>query len=110
MAELSKKQEKSLRTVALVVYILQALACINGLTMIIGVIISYVKVDDAGGTWLESHYRWQIRTFWYALLWTVLGAITIVILIGYVILLINLIWVIYRIIKGWLRLMEYQAV
>ena len=49
---------RSLKTMAMVVYILQALGFFNGITWIVGVIIDYVKKDEAPGTWLESHYRW----------------------------------------------------
>ena len=45
---------------------------------------AYLKRDDASGTWLESHYRWQIRTFWWSLLWGVIGAVTALILVGFV--------------------------
>jgi uncharacterized membrane protein len=70
------------------------------------VIINYVKRDDVKGTWLESHFRWQIRTFWFVLLWSVIGFVTTVILVGYVILFVNAIWLIYRIAKGWLNLRD----
>ena len=57
-------REKSLKTLAMVVYALQGLGFINGITWIVAVIIDYVKRDEAKGIWLESHFRWQIRTFW----------------------------------------------
>ena len=56
--------EKQLRTLATIVYALQALGFFLGITWIVGVVIDYVKLDDVRGTWLESHFRWQIRTFW----------------------------------------------
>jgi uncharacterized membrane protein len=77
-----------------------------GITLIIGVILNYIKREDVRGTWLESHFRWQIRTFWYSILWTVIGFLTAIVLIGYAVLFANAIWVIYRIIKGWIRLSE----
>src|SRR5436309_11013825 len=49
-----------------------------GLLGIIGVIVCYVKRDEAGGTWVASHFRWLIRTFWYSLLWSVIGGIIFV--------------------------------
>src|SRR3954470_5777725 len=96
--------EKSLKTLAMVVYALQALGFINGITWIVGVVIDYVKRDEAAGTWLESHFRWQIRTFWWGLLWGVIGAVLLLVLIGYVVWAAAAIWVIYRIVKGWLYL------
>ena len=89
-----------------IVYILFAVGLFVQLTFIAGVIVNYVKIDDVRGTWLESHFRWQIRTFWWGLLWTVLGAVLSLIGVGYLILLAAAIWVLYRIIKGWLRLEE----
>jgi uncharacterized membrane protein len=77
-----------------------------GITWIVGVVLDYVKKDDAKGTWLESHFRWQIRTFWFGLLWGVLGAILLLVLVGYFVLLADAIWIIYRIVKGWLNLSE----
>lgn len=88
------------------VYALQAAAFFIGLSYIAAIILNYVKLDDVRGTWLDSHFRWQIRTFWWSLAWFVLGTLATVILIGYVILTVAAIWVIYRIIKGWLRLSE----
>ncbi|OGS90633.1 MAG: hypothetical protein A2Z95_04155 [Gallionellales bacterium GWA2_60_18] len=97
-------QIKSLRTLTQVVYILYALSYFTGITAIVGIIINYVKQDDVAGTWLESHFRWQIRTFWFGLLWAVIGGITAFILVGFAILFANFCWIIYRIVKGWLNL------
>ena len=96
----------SLKTVATVVYALQAAGFFIGITWIVAVVLDYVKKDDARGTWLESHFRWQIRTFWFGLLWGVLGAILLLVLVGYFVLLADAIWLIYRIVKGWLNLSE----
>ena len=100
----NEAQIKSLRSLTQVVYILYALSYFTGITAIIGIIINYVKKEDVAGTWLESHFRWQIRTFWFGLLWAVIGAATIVILVGMAILFANFCWIIYRIVKGWLNL------
>lgn len=98
--------EESLTTIAHVVYALQAVGVFLQITLLIAVIINYVKRDDAAGTWLASHFRWQIRTFWFFLLWVVLGFITWIILIGMIIIPVAYIWLIYRIIKGWLYLVD----
>lgn len=96
---------KSLKSLAQAVYILYALSYFTGVTAIAGIIINYVKKQEAAGTWLESHFRWQIRTFWFGLLWwAVIGAATVVILVGMAILFANFCWIIYRIVKGWLSL------
>lgn len=95
---------KLLKNLTQVVYILYALSYFAGITAIIGIIINYVKKEEVAGTWLESHFRWQIRTFWFGLLWAVIGAATAAILIGFAILFANFCWIIYRIVKGWLNL------
>jgi uncharacterized membrane protein len=89
-----------------------------GWPSIIAVIINYVKRGEARGTWLESHFTWQIRTFWFALLWTclvgIVGAILAIVLIGFAIWAIGFfilgIWAIYRIASGWLALNGRRAV
>jgi len=94
----------SLKNIATAVYALQAASFIFGITYFIAIIINYVKREDAQGTWIESHFRWQIRTFWFGLLWFVLGGLTFFIVIGWVILFAAALWLIYRILKGWLNL------
>ncbi|MEW6352884.1 MAG: hypothetical protein AB1469_01100 [Pseudomonadota bacterium] len=96
-------------TITTVVYALQAASFIAGVTYLIAVIINYVKRDDVRGTWLASHFTWQIRTFWYSLLWAVIGVMTFIFVIGYFILIADAVWVIYRIAKGWLRLIDRKA-
>ena len=106
-----ENDEQGLKTVATVVYGLQAAGFfLGGITWIVAVIVDYVKRDDAKGTWLESHYRWQIRTFWFGLLWGVVGGILCLVVIGFFVLAADGIWIIYRIVKGWLRLAERREV
>lgn len=93
-----------------IVYGLQAAGLFLPVTFVAAVIINYVKREDTTATWLEGHFRWQIRTFWFGLLWSVFGVISLATIIGWVlgwiILGVTSIWVLYRIIKGWLRLYE----
>lgn len=56
-------------------YALQAIGFFVGITYIVAIIINYVKRDDVKGTWLESHFRWQMRTFWFSLLWAIIGGV-----------------------------------
>jgi uncharacterized membrane protein len=87
------------------VYILQALSFfVGGITGLAGVIVNYVKLDEVQGTWIEPHFRWQIRTFWMGLLWSVIGFVTTFVIIGWFILLVTAIWIIYRVVKGALAL------
>jgi uncharacterized membrane protein len=93
-------------------------AFIFGWPSIIAVIINYVKRGDARGTWLESHFSWQILTFWWAVLWaiviSVVSFILAFVLIGFVTWPVGMfalgVWAIYRIAKGWLRLNDRKAV
>ena len=85
-----------------------------GWPSIIAVIINFVKRDDVRGTYLESHFNWQLRTFWYALLWVIVAFLLVMTLIGIVIavpLAIGLgIWVLYRIARGWLALVDHKPI
>lgn len=91
---------------------------IFGWPSIIAVIINYVKRGDARGTWLESHFEWQIKTFWYAvgasILIAISGLLLAIVLIGFAIWAVGFfalgVWAIYRIAKGWLRLRDRQTV
>jgi len=88
---------------------LQALSFVLLITAVLGIIINYVKDEDVKGSWLESHFQWQKNTFWYALLWIVLGTLTTFLLIGYLLLATVVIWLIYRIAKGWIYLVDGKA-
>ena len=85
---------------------------LTGWPSIIAVILNYVKRGDVRGTWLESHFRWQIRTFWYGLLWVGLCGLFLVMTLGIGILIVWLplaivtVWFVYRIVRGWLALRE----
>jgi uncharacterized membrane protein len=92
------------------VYALQAAGFLFGITWLVAIIVDYVKRDDARGSWLESHFSWQIRTFWWGLLWGVIGGVLLLVLVGYLVLGANAVWIIYRIVKGWLRLAERREI
>lgn len=99
----------SAKKIAGLVYGLQAIGLFIGLTYIIAVVIDYVKASEVKGTWIESHFRWQIRTFWFSLLLAVIGVLTYFLVIGYFILLADGVWVIYRIAKGVFHLKDNKA-
>lgn len=84
-------------------------AFVFGWPSIIAVIINYVTRGQVRGTWLDSHWRWQLRTFWYALLWGLLAAFLAVTVIGLVIaipaIILAGVWVLYRVIRGWMVLL-----
>jgi len=83
-------------------------AFVFGLPSILAVIINYVKRRDVRGTVLASHFRWQIRTFWFAFLWMVLAGLFFITVIGIPIAVVMFfvagIWVMYRVARGWLAL------
>jgi uncharacterized membrane protein len=94
----------SLKTMTTVIYALYALSLFAGVTAIVAIVLNYIKLDDAKGTWLESHFSWQIRTFWWSVVWLVVGGIAWIILAGWLVWGVAGIWFIYRIAKGWLNL------
>ena len=89
-------------------------AFLIGWPSIIAVIANYIKRSDARGTWLESHFRWQIRTFWFGLIWAVLCGLFVVMTLGIGLIIVWLplgiltLWFIYRVARGWLALREHK--
>lgn len=87
-------------------------AFLTGWPSIIAVVLNYVKRAEVRGTWLESHFQWQIRTFWYGLLWVGLCVLFIFITFGigiviaWIPLVIVSVWFVYRTVRGWMRLRE----
>lgn len=101
----------NLRTILHIVYGLYAIGFITGgLATLAAVILSYVKRGDAAGTIYSSHFDWVLGTFWWSLLWGVLSAIFTLLFIGWIGLFAVVIWVLYRLVKGWLTLAEGKAV
>lgn len=88
-------------------------AFVFGWPSIIAVIINVVTRSQVRDSWLESHWRWQMRTFWYALLWGVLAALLAITIIGLVVaipaIVIVGVWVLYRVVRGWLVLLDRRA-
>jgi uncharacterized membrane protein len=120
----------SLVTVTHVIYALHAFSLITGIITaasvvgafltgwpsLIAVILNYVKRREARGTWLESHFRWQIRTFWYGLLWVSLCVLFVILTLGIGIFIAWIplgvvgLWFIYRIARGWLALIDHRVI
>lgn len=88
-------------------------AFLTGWPSIIAVILNYVKRDDVRGTFLDSHFSWQIRTFWFAVLWFLVAGVLMVTIIGAVIglplMIVAGLWVLYRIARGWSALVNSNA-
>lgn len=100
---------QSTRKLTWVTYILYAASPVFGITAIVAIVLNYIKREDARGTWLESHFRWQIRTFWWGLLWLSVGSVTAVVLIGIPIVFVATVWLVYRVVKGMLFLYEERS-
>jgi uncharacterized membrane protein len=127
-----REVDPSLVSYTNVIYALHSLSVLIGLTSpvtvvgsfvfgipsIIAVIMNYARQAEARGTYLESHFSWQIRTFWFAVLWGLVifgvSLVLMLILIGFVTLPAGLallgVWVIYRVIRGWLALRDRRPV
>src|SRR5256885_4941990 len=115
---------EGLITLAHVIYALHAFSALTGLASsvlvltafltgwpsIIAVILNYAKRSEVHGTWLESHFSWQLRTFWFALLWLVIGMALFATVFGIPLAILIWIgtglWVLYRLIRGWMSLLE----
>lgn len=106
---MSQPEKNSSKTLTTVIYALYGVAIFLGITAIVAIVMNYVKKEDVQGTIYESHFRWQIRTFWFGMLWSFLAALTLFIGIGFVLLPVVAIWYIYRIVKGFLRLNDGKA-
>lgn len=104
-----------------IIYALYGISLFLGITSVVAVMVAHIKRSSASGTWLESHYRWQIRTFWFSALWIVLSVFLGIILEGFTLGLLGgalgsftilifavpvVIWYMYRVVKGWLNLAE----
>ena len=89
-----------------------------GIPSIIAVIMNYARRSQVAGTFLESHFSWQIRTFWFALIWAVvIGAVSLVlaiVLIGFVTWIVGAlalaVWIIYRVARGWFALRDRRPI
>ena len=116
--------DASLVTYTHIIYALHSLSVLIGLTSaltivgsfvfgvpsIIAVIMNYARQSDARGTFLDSHFRWQIRTFWYAALWIVVAVFLMLTILGiplaFVVFFAAGLWVVYRVARGWIALMD----
>ena len=105
-----------LHALSLVIGIVSAAAIFTsfliGVPSIIAVVMNYMKRGEASGTWLESHFRWQIRTFWFGLFWAALCwlFVLLTLFVGVIVVWIPLgflaIWFIYRVVRGWMALRD----
>ncbi len=101
------EQEQRLHTLTHILYALYAMGYLTaGMSAIAAIIINYIKREDAEGTPYAPHFKWQIRTFWWSLAWMILGLMLVLVAVGVIVLWVSAIWMLYRIIKGWLYLYD----
>jgi len=105
--ELQKDSDST--TIALAIYVLYLVSIVAGITSIIGVIMAYVFKGEAP-TWLQEHYRYQIRTFWIGLLYSLISLIMTMAVIGYLMFLAVFVWYIVRCVKGLKHLNEKRGI
>ncbi len=105
--ELDTEPGKKLANIA---YLLQMAGLLIGVPFFIGVIFNYLKINQVRGTWVESHFNWQIKTFWYGLVILILGLLTLANVVGGILLVFDALWVSYRIFYGWSKLNKEEQV
>jgi len=99
------------KRLAQLVYGLQAAGFLAGITYFVAAVISHVQRPKVAGTWLESHFRWQTNTFWFSLTLGVIGALTLTAgPIGIMIISGDLMWIVFRIVQGWVKLSSGKPV
>ncbi|MBL4712914.1 MAG: hypothetical protein JKX75_10555 [Gammaproteobacteria bacterium] len=106
---MTTETQTNAQPIAKVIYILLIVSTIIGITGVIALIMAYVNRDDSTD-WIQTHYRFQIRTCWIGLLYITLGVITFNIMVGYFILLFTFFWLVIRCAKGLKQLVNNQAV
>ena len=131
----NNNQRSSLVTYNHITYLLYVLSYFTaGLLWVVPIFMNYAKRRDADGTWLATHFDWQIKTFWYSIVWFVVGvgiitfalgsfgismmadsgniAVGSVLLasLGFIIMGVTFIWHLYRIVRGWIALADGRPV
>ncbi len=100
-------EEQRLHTLTHILYALYALSYLTaGMSALAAIIINYIKREDTAGTLYASHFTWQIRTFWWSLAWGILGFVLAIVAVGFIVMWVSAIWMLYRIVKGWLYLYD----
>lgn len=109
-ANVANTSNSEVKNYVFIAYVTYALGLLILFTPVIGVILAFIKRDEAQGGIYASHIDWLIKTFWVSLIGLLLGRLTILILIGWLILLVTAIWFIYRVVIGLIKLNEDKPV
>ncbi len=107
--EITPDLQENAKKTALIVYALYLGSFIVGITLLAGVVVAYIYRNDAEG-WLATHYRFQIRTFWMFMLFSIVGGLSAVIVVGWFILVFAAVWLIVRCVIGIKRMGERQPI
>jgi len=99
-------EEKSTLTIT---YVLFGSALVFGITAIVGVILAHIQKGKCSDPILKSHYQWLIKTFWFGMLWSIIGYATIIIWVGFIVLFATWVWWIYRVVKGAISMGNHKA-
>lgn len=111
LGQLQADQIHTLKRFAATVYLCQILTfMLAGLPLLLGVAINFYKRNASKGTWLESHFNWQIKTTWIALAGFALAGISITTQFGLIVLLVTIVWMVYRIAVGWYALTDGKPI
>lgn len=107
----SENQLQHLKKLAATVYLCQLLTfTLAGLPLLLGVVLNLLYRNEVKGSWVESHFNWQIKTSWVVLAGFALSGLTFSIGIGFFVLLVTVIWMVYRITIGWYALIDTKAI
>ncbi|HEX6994007.1 MAG TPA: hypothetical protein VF339_07645 [Gammaproteobacteria bacterium] len=99
---------ESERATVLLAYVLHLIGSVSAIPSLIGLLLNYLKRGDVDER-LASHHGWMIRTFWWALLWVVVGWVTTILLVGWLILGLVWLWYVYRHVLGLIRLANGES-
>lgn len=103
--EQSTEELNAKRRLTMVIYGLYGLGVIfGGLPSLVAIIMNYIKRNDMRGTWLESHFDWQIKTFWWGVIGSLISLLLMMVGVGFILFFVVVVWYIYRLVKGFLRL------
>lgn len=100
----------NLRTSAIVVYALYIASLVVGITLIVGVVMAYVKRNEMNGTLYYNHMQYLIKTFWYSLIGFIIGWATMILAVGGIVLVVVSVWFIYRVVAGFIKLYDGKPV
>lgn len=107
----SEDNQRRLSTLTHIMYALQALGLMFFLPWLAAILINYSKRSDVNHTWLATHFDWQMRTFWGGLIFYLIGLSSVWFLgFGLVVLMLTYLWIIYRIVRGWLKLCDGKVI